>query len=261
MTKNPWHGMEKTELIRQLDTDIDKGLSGPEIEKRLKEYGYNELKKEERVSPFTLFVNQFKNVLIIILLIAVVLSFLVGEAVDSIFILVIVVFCAVLGFIQEYRAEKALDALKKMLSPTITVLREGREEEVPSTELVPGDVLIIEAGDKIPADARIVEAHAMRCDEASLTGESLPVGKNSNILPEKTVIADRKNMIFAGTTALYGRGKAVVTTTGMNTEFGNIAQEMMAVESEKTPLEKRTEEVGKWLGIASLGICFSCGRY
>jgi P-type Ca2+ transporter type 2C len=256
MTKNIWHAMENSDALSELNTDIDRGLAEKEIQKRLEEHGYNELKKEERVSASTLFANQFKNALIIILLIATVLSFMVGEAFDSIFILVIVIFCAVLGFIQEYRAEKALDALKKMLSPTITVLRDGKEEEVPSKELVPGDILLIEAGDKIPADARLTEAHAMRCDEASLTGESLPVGKNSVVLPEKTVIADRKNMVFAGTTVLYGRGKAVVTTTGMNTEFGSIAQEMLAVESEKTPLEKRTAEIGKWLGIVSLAICF-----
>ena len=256
MTKNIWHAMESTDVLNELGTDINRGLTEKEIEKRLNEYGYNELKKEERASTLTLFVNQFKNALIIILLIATALSFMVGEAVDSIFILVIVIFCAVLGFIQEYRAERALDALKKMLSPTITVLRGGKEEEAPSKDLVPGDILIIEAGDKIPADARLIEVHAMRCDEASLTGESLPVGKISDVLSEKTVIADRKNMIFAGTTILYGRGKAVVTTTGMNTEFGSIAQEMMAVESEKTPLEKRTAEIGKWLGIASLVICF-----
>jgi P-type Ca2+ transporter type 2C len=256
MTKNIWHAMESSDVLHELGTDTNKGLNEQQIEKRLNEYSYNELKKEERVSTFVLFVNQFKNALIIILLIATVLSFMVGEAVDSIFILVIVIFCAVLGFIQEYRAERALDALKKMLSPTITVLRGGKEEEAPSKELVPGDILIIEAGDKIPADARLIEVHAMRCDEASLTGESLPVGKISSVLSEKTVIADRKNMIFAGTTILYGRGKAVVTATGMNTEFGSIAQEMMSVESEKTPLEKRTAEIGKWLGIASLVICF-----
>jgi P-type Ca2+ transporter type 2C len=256
MTKNIWHAMENADVLHELGTDINEGLNEQQIEKRLNEYGYNELKKEERVSPFTLFVNQFRNALIIILLIATALSFMVGETFDSIFILVIVIFCAVLGFIQEYRAERALDALKKMLSPTITVLRGGKEEEAPSKELVPGDILLIEAGDKIPVDARLIETHAMRCDEASLTGESLPVGKLGDVLPEKTVIADRKNMIFAGTTVLYGRGKAVVTTTGMNTEFGNIAQEMLAVESEQTPLEKRTAEIGKWLGIASLVICF-----
>ena len=179
MTKNIWHAMESADVLNELGTDINRGLTEKEIEKRLNEYGYNELKKEERASTLTLFVNQFKNALIIILLIATALSFMVGEAVDSIFILVIVIFCAVLGFIQEYRAERALDALKKMLSPTITVLRGGKEEEAPSKDLVPGDILLIEAGDKIPADARLIEIHAMRCDEASLTGESLPVGKIS----------------------------------------------------------------------------------
>jgi Ca2+-transporting ATPase len=140
MTKNVWHAMESTNVLHELGTDIDKGLTEKEVEKRLIEYGHNELKKEERASTFTLFVNQFKNALIIILLIATALSFMVGEAVDSIFILVIVIFCAVLGFVQEYRAERALDALKKMLSPTITVLRGGKEEEIPSKELVPGDI-------------------------------------------------------------------------------------------------------------------------
>ncbi|MCX8021264.1 MAG: cation-translocating P-type ATPase, partial [Syntrophorhabdaceae bacterium] len=208
-----------------------------------------------KLSPLALFLSQFKNLLTIILIIATILSFAVGEPVDAIFILIIVFFCAVLGFIQEYRAERALEALKSMLSPTITILRDGKEVEVVSKEIVPGDILLLEAGDKIPADGRIVEAHAMRCDEAPLTGESMPVSKTSEPLPEKTLVADRKNMIFAGTTVLYGRGKAIVTSTGMNTEFGNIASEMMSVKSEKTPLEKRTEEIGKWLGIISLAIC------
>jgi len=169
---------------------------------------------------------------------------------------VIVVFCAVLGFIQEYRAGRALEALKKMLSPTITVLRGGREEEIPSKELVPGDILLLEAGDKIPTDARLIENHSLRCDEAPLTGESVPVGKDVKPLPENVRVNDRKNMVFTGTTVTYGRGKAVVTSTGMSTEFGKIAEEVMAVETEKTPLEKRTDEIGKWLGIISFGICF-----
>jgi Ca2+-transporting ATPase len=256
MNTNQFHCIPIEHVESSLKTNIESGLTAEEVQNRINEYGYNELKKEERASILILFVNQFKNTLIFILLIATILSFIVGETVDSIFILVIVIFCAVLGFFQEYRAERALDALKKMLSPTITVLRGGKEEESPSKELVPGDILLIEAGDKIPADARVVEVHAMRCDEASLTGESLPVGKIYEALPEKTGIADRKNMIFAGTTILYGRGKAIVTSTGMNTEFGSIAQEMLSVESEKTPLEKRTAEIGKWLGIISLGICF-----
>jgi len=256
MAERAWHSLEVTQVLKELDTDQHKGLSEDEVKRRLEKYGYNELKKEEKVSPFTLFVNQFKNILIVILIIAIVLSALVGEVVDAIIIAVIVVFCAVLGFIQEYRAERALEALKKMLSPTITVLRGGREEEIPSKELVPGDLLLLEAGDKIPADARLIENHSLRCDEAPLTGESVPVGKDIKPLPEDVRVSDRKNMIFTGTTVTYGRGKAVVTSTGMNTEFGKIAEEVTAVEAEKTPLEKRTEEIGKWLGIISLIICF-----
>ena len=255
-TKAIWHSIEPAQVLKELDTDPHNGLTEDEIKRRLEKYGYNELKKEEKISPFTLFINQFKNILIIILLIAIVLSALVGEVVDAAIIGVIVVFCAVLGFIQEYRAERALEALKKMLSPTITVLRRGREEEVPSKELVPGDILLLEAGDKIPADARLVEIHSLRCDEAPLTGESFPVPKDIQRLPEKTRVSERKNSVFTGTTVTYGRGKAVVISTGMNTEFGKIAEKVTAMETEKTPLEKRTEEIGKWLGIISLGICF-----
>jgi Ca2+-transporting ATPase len=248
--------MEPPEVLKELNVDMHRGLTEEEIKKRLERYGYNELKKEEKVSPFTLFINQFKNILIIILLIATVLSAVVGEIFDAGLILVIVVFCAVLGFIQEYRAERALEALKKMLSPTITALRGGREEEIPSKELVPGDILLLEAGDKIPTDARLVENHSLRCDEAPLTGESVPVGKDIKPLPENIRVNDKKNMVFTGTIVTYGRGKAVVTATGMNTEFGKIAEEVIAVQTEKTPLEKRTDEIGKWLGIISFVICF-----
>ena len=255
-TRAVWHSIEPVQVLKELNTDPHKGLSDDEVKRRIEKYGYNELKKEEGISPFMLFINQFKNILIIILLIATVLSALVGETFDAALILVIVVFCAVLGFIQEYRAERALEALKKMLSPAITVLRGGREEEIPSKELVPGDILLLEAGDKIPTDARLIENHSLRCDEAPLTGESVPVGKDIKPLPENVRVSDRRNMVFTGTTVTYGRGKAVVTSTGMNTEFGKIAEEVMAVETEKTPLEKRTDEIGKWLGIISFGICF-----
>ena len=254
--KEIWHSIEAPQVLKELGTDVHKGLTEDEVNSRLEKYGYNELKKEEKISPFTLFINQFKNILIIILLIAIVLSALVGEVVDAVIIAVIVVFCAVLGFIQEYRAERALEALKKMLSPTITALRGGREEEVPSKELVPGDILLLEAGDKIPADARLIENHSLRCDEAPLTGESVPVGKDIKALSENVRVSDRRNMVFTGTVITYGRGKAVVTSTGMATEFGKIAEEVTAVKTEKTPLEIRTEEIGKWLGIISLIICF-----
>ncbi|MGQ9694199.1 MAG: cation-translocating P-type ATPase [Thermodesulfobacteriota bacterium] len=255
MERELWHVYDISEVLRKVNTDQRKGLTTEEVRKRLDIYGYNEFKKEERVSPLTIFFNQFKNVLIIILLIATLLSALVGEIFDAGLILVIVIFCALLGFIQEYRAERALEALKKMLSPTITAIRDGKEQEVLSKELVPGDILILEAGDKVPADARLIEAHSLRCDEAPLTGESVPVGKNIQPLSPETRVGDQKNMVFTGTTITYGRGKAVVTSTGMQTEFGKIAEQVMAVETEKTPLEKRTEEIGKWLGIIALGIC------
>ncbi len=251
-----WHSMETAHVLKELGTDLHQGLSPEEAKQRIEKYGFNELKKEEHVSPLTLFFNQFKNILIIILLVATVLSGLAGETLDAFLILVIVLFCAILGFVQEYRAERALEALKKMLSPTITVLRGGKEEEVDTKELVPGDVLLLEAGDKIPADGRVIENFSLRCDEAPLTGESAPVGKVLKPLPEDTRANDRKNMVFTGTTVVYGRAKSAVTSTGMDTVFGRIAQEVTSIKSEKTPLEKRTEEIGKWLGIISLVICF-----
>lgn len=250
-----WHSMDTDAVLRELGTDISKGLEHGEVEERLQQYGYNELRHEETVSPVTLFLNQFKNILIIILIIAIILSAFVGEFVDAAIIMVIVIFCAVLGFIQEYRAERALEALKEMLSPTITAIRANREEEVPSKDLVPGDILLLAGGDRIPADARLIEIHSLRCDEAPLTGESVPVGKDLKVLPESTPVSDRKNMAFTGTTVTYGRGKAVVTSTGMKTEFGKIAEEVAAIKVGKTPLEKRTDEIGKWLGIICFGIC------
>jgi Ca2+-transporting ATPase len=170
-----WHSMGVDTVLKELDTDPHRGLAEDEVRRRLDKYGYNELKKEDKVSPWILFFNQFKNILIIILLIATVLSALLGEMVDATIIMAIVIFCAVLGFIQEYRAEQALDALKKMLTPTITAIRAGKEHEIPSKDLVPGDIMLLEAGDKIPADGRSVEVHSMKCDEAPLTGESFPV--------------------------------------------------------------------------------------
>jgi Ca2+-transporting ATPase len=252
----PWHAIDVGKTIRELGTDIHKGLTDDEVAARLAQHGTNELRKEKGVSPLGLFLNQFKNTLVVILLVAIVLSALVGEVADAAIIGVIVVLVAALGFIQEYRAERAIEALKKMLSPTITVLRGGREEDVPSKDLVPGDVMLLEAGDKVPADARIVEEHSLRCDEASLTGESVPVGKQADAVPTEALVNDRKSMVFTGTTVTYGRGKVVVTATAMQTEFGKIAAKVTTVQADKTPLEKRTEEIGKWLGILALGICF-----
>ena len=250
-----WHSLEAAQVLEELDADAERGLTEDEVKRRLQRYGYNELKKEERISPFTIFINQFKSILIAILLVAIVLSVLIGELIDAGIIAAIVIFCAVLGFTQEYRAERSLETLEKMLSPTITVLREGKAEEIPSKELVPGDILLLEAGDRIPADARLVESHSLMCDEASLTGESVPVSKETKPLPDDVPVSDRNNIVFAGTTAAHGRGKAVVTSTGMNTEFGEIAKAVTIVKTETSPLAKRTGEIGKWLGIISLSIC------
>jgi P-type Ca2+ transporter type 2C len=247
--------MEIESILQKLETDPEQGLSLEEAQRRLGEYGYNELGEEAKTSPFILFLNQFKNTLIIILIAATVLSALIGDLLDAGIILAIVVFCAVLGFVQEYRAGRALDALKKMLTPTTTVLRGGKELEVLARELVPGDILLLEAGDKIPTDGRLIEIHSLQCDEAPLTGESFPVEKELSALPMDIPVGDRKNMVFTGTSVTYGRGKAVVTTTAVNTEFGKIAAELASVSQEKTPLEKRTEEIGKWLGIIALVIC------
>src|SRR4030043_140354 len=250
-----WDALDAEKVLHRLRSDHHRGLTSEEVGKRLVEFGPNELRKEEKASPFSLFLGQFKNLLIVILLAAPALSLLVGEWVDALMIAAIVLLSAVLGFVQEYKAERALEALKKMLSPTITVLRDAKEEEIPSRDLVPGDIVLLEAGDKIPADGRLVEVRSLNCDEAALTGESVPVRKEAAALGEQISIGERLNMVFAGTIVTYGRGKAAVTSTGMNTEFGRIAEEVAAAETKKTPLEKRTQEIGRWLGILSLAIC------
>ena len=250
-----WHAMTAGEALRTLRSDIHQGLNSKEVGRRQEEFGFNELTKEKKASRLGLFINQFKNVLIVILLAATVLSVLVGEIFDAVLIGAIVLFSAVLGFVQESKAERALEALKKMLSPTITVLRDGKEEDILSRNLVPGDILLLEAGDKIPADARLVEVRSLECDEAALTGESIPVRKELNPLSGDLPVGDWKNMVLAGTIVTYGRGRAAVTAIGMRTEFGKIAEAVEAAEVKKTPLEKRTEEIGKLLGILAISIC------
>lgn len=261
MTQSLWHSKDVDELIGELATNPRRGLTEDEVKRRLERYGYNELKEKEKVSPLALFFNQFKNVLIIILLVAIVLSALVGELVGAGIIMLIVIFCAALGFIQEYRAERALEALKKMLTPTVGAIRGRKEQEVPSKHIVRGDILLLEAGGKIPADARLIEIRSLKCDEAPLTGESFAVDKDFKVLLGEAPIGDRKNMVLTGTTVTYGRGKAVVTDTGMGTEFGKIADQLGTVTEEKTPLERRTEEIGKWLGVSDCAERVrSCGR-
>jgi Ca2+-transporting ATPase len=257
-----WHTMSIEETLQALNAK-ETGLSHEEVQKRLQQYGPNELQKEKGTSVIKMFLEQFTDLLIIILLIAMFLSVGMGvyqgtteEIYDAIVIFAIIVACAVLGFVEEYRSEKALDALKKMTAPTAIVLRDGKEVKIQTGEMVPGDIVLLYTGDKIPADARLIEAFNLKIDEASLTGESSPVNKDIKAIPENTSVNDRRDMAFTGTVVVYGRGKAVVTSTGMDTEFGKIAKMVQITEEEETPLEKRMASVGKWIGILSISVCF-----
>ena len=255
---NQWHSKTAEEALNELNV-TSKGLSAQQAQERLIQYGPNELRKEKGKSPLKLLLGQFTDILMIILLIATGLSIVVGEVTDAIIILAIVIASATLGFTQEYRSEKAVEALKKMTSPTASVLRDGKEIRIPATQLVPGDIILLYTGDKVPADGRLLEAFTMKTDEAPLTGESSAVNKSTLELPDQTQLNDRKNMVFTGTVVVYGRGKAVVTTSGMNTEFGKIAQMVQAAPQEHTPLEKRLSGVGKWIGILALLVAVSVG--
>ena len=246
----PWHALEVEDALKELQVKENEGMTQQEAQARLEKYGPNELKKERGKSPIKLFLRQFKGVLMIILIIATGLSLVVGETVDAMIILTIVFVSAILGFTQEYRSEKAVDALKKMTSPTATVIRDGKENELSASQLVPGDIVLLHTGDKIPADSRLIEAHNLKVEEAALTGESAAVDKTTTPISEDAQLNDRRNMIYTGTTIAYGRAKALVTTTGMQTEFGKIAQMVQTTTTEETPLEKRMASVGKWIGVS-----------
>jgi Ca2+-transporting ATPase len=250
-----YHSREANEVLSALNSNR-RGLTPAEASRRLAEFGPNELVEKHKISPWAIFLEQFKNLLIIILLVAVVLSGVLGEVADAIVIFAIVLFAAVLGFLQEYRAERAMEALKRMASPTATVLRDGQEVEIPSRELVPGDIILLRTGDHTPADARLLEAVNLKLEEAPLTGESQPVEKITEPLSQDVAIGDRRNMVYMGTSAVYGRGVGVVTGTGMNSEFGKIATMLQEVEEEKTPLQVNLDRIGKWIAIGALALCF-----
>ncbi len=238
-------------VLKALDTS-ENGLSSEEAENRLKKYGKNELKEEEKTSVVKLFLSQFKSFLILILMAAALVSAFLGEIIDASVILFTVLVAGVLGFVQEYRAEESIKLLKSLTSPEALVLRDGKEVKVPSSMLVPGDILLLQAGDRIPADARLFEALSLRIDESSLTGESLPVEKNTKVLPPETPEPDRRNMAYTGTAVVYGRGKAVVTATGMSTAFGRLAGLLGEIERERTPLQEKLDQFGRWIGVATL---------
>jgi Ca2+-transporting ATPase len=255
MNDYPWHQMDAAEVLRQLGASVDHGLSDAEAQQKLRQAGANELEPGRRVSPWTILGEQIKNVLVIILLIAAGLSAFLGQGLEVIAIAVIVLFAVVLGFAQEYRAERAIEALRQMAAPLAAVLRNGEERTVPARELVPGDIVLLRAGDKIPADLRLIQVANLKVEEAALTGESLSVEKHTAPLAGGDVaLGDRKNMAYAGTAVTYGRGRGVVVATAMNTEFGKIARLLQTVETSKTPLQQNLDKVGRTLAQAAIGV-------
>ena len=250
------HEKSIDEVARDLRTDLDMGLGGDEARDRLRKDGPNELREQPRPGFMTLLLDQFKNFLVVILIIAAVATSLLGETIDTIAIAVIVLLNAVLGVIQESKAEAAIAALKKLAAPRVQVIRDGRQASVPGRELVVGDVVLLEAGNYVPADIRLVESVNLKIEEASLTGESLPVEKNAKlVLGGDIPLGDRKNSAFMGTLIAYGRGRGVVTGTGMDTQIGLIAEMLQSYENEDTPLQRKLAQLGRVLGTACLAVC------
>ena len=243
------------ETYQKLETR-EEGLTEDEAKKRYKKYGPNEIVEEKKTTALEIFVNQFKSILILILIAAAAVSgFILHEYTDMAVILIIVVLNSIIGFIQEYRAEQAVEALKQMVSPKCKVIRNDTIQEIPADRIVPGDILVIEEGDRIPADARLTNAVNLKIDESPLTGESTTVTKKPEIIKEETPLAQRTPMAYMGTHATSGRGKAIITTTGMSTEFGNIAKMIQSIEEETSPLKKKTEKLGRQLGVIALVGC------
>jgi len=250
------YALEAPAVVERWGTDPERGLTGDLAGDRLRELGPNRLEEVGRISPWRQFANQFTDFIVLVLMGAALVSGLLQEWLDAIAILVIVVLNAVLGFIQEYRAERALEALKKMAAPLARVVRGGETKNIPAEEVVPGDIMVLEMGDLVPADGRLLEDHLLRVDEASLTGESVPVKKAAGtILDENAPLGDRRNMVYSSTVVTYGKGKAVVTATGMGTELGRIAHLVQTIRRERTPLQEQLENVGKWLVYGCLLIC------
>jgi P-type Ca2+ transporter type 2C len=252
---HPWHQMPVEAVLAALNS-TPQGLDAREAQHRLAAVGPNEITEGKRRTPLRMFVDQFTDFMILVLLVAAVISGLIGEGKDTIAIIVIVVLNAVIGFIQEYRADRAMEALKAMAAPTATVMRHGGMVPVPASALVPGDVVWIEAGNIVPADLRLLDSAHLRVDESALTGESIPVEKSSPPIPDATPpLGDRKNMAYKGTIVTYGHAHGVVVATGMATEFGRIAALLQQADDIKTPLQRRLSHFGRRMAIAALVIC------
>src|SRR5438270_10975758 len=263
-----WHSLPADDVLRRLDAS-PLGLNASDAARRLARFGPNELVRTARISPWRILLAQFVDVLVIVLIIAAIISAVLGtlqgelaDLYDAILIVAIVIMNAILGFVQEYRAERSLEALKNLAAPKAHILREGEIVAVPSRELVPGDVAVLTAGDRIPADARLFEVASLRVNEASLTGESLPVSKAVDALPRDSFLGDRKHMVFMGTAVDGGRAKAVIVETGMATQLGKIAGLVQQETKEETPLQKQLDRLGRQIGIAVLlaaGLIFLFG--
>ena len=257
-----WHSSSVEEIAKNLKTNINIGLTDDEAQKRFERYGPNNLKEKKKESIFVKFIKQFNDFMIITLIIAAIISAVVsklnGEAdyIDSIIIVAIVIFNAIMGLVQEQKAEKSLEALKKMSAPNAKVIRNGRVQEIDATMVVPGDIVILEAGNYVPADCRLINSYNLKIEESALTGETIPSLKDSSkILKENTAMGDLCNMVFATTIVVNGHGEAIVVETGMNTRVGKIAGMIIEDESPETPIQKKLAEVGKILAIACIIIC------
>ncbi|MEM4133622.1 MAG: cation-translocating P-type ATPase [Candidatus Micrarchaeia archaeon] len=250
-----YHLLSVNQTLNTLNTSKE-GLTSSEAKARLSKYGYNEIQEKRKKTDIEIFIDQFKSFLIIILIVAVILSFAFGEYIDGILILLIIFLNAFLGFVQTKKAEEAIAALKKLTVPVVKVLRDKEVKNISSRELVPGDIVILDTGDKVPADCRIISQINLKVDESVLTGESIPVSKSSEQIKSPQPIQNQSNMLFMGTSIVYGRCEAVVVSTGMNTEFGKIALSIQQGE-EITPLQRKLDEFGKFIGKVFLFICFT----
>ena len=243
-----WYQMTAAETAAALHTNPTQGLSDAEAAARLQQYGLNELVERDGRTPRQIIVEQFTGFMTLILIGAAVISLLLGDILDAVVIMAIVVLNAALGFYQEYKAEQSIAALKRMSVPTVRVRRDGRVREVSAREIVPGDVVVLETGNVIPADGRVLQSINLRVQEAALTGEAEPVDKDADqVYDGERALADRLNMLYMGTIVTYGRGEFIVTETGMATQLGNIAELIQSVDQELTPLQKRLDRLGKAL--------------
>lgn len=258
-----FHQLSSTEVLQELHSSPSTGLNSQQVEERLEQFGENKLREKRKKSNFQRFLAQFKDVMILILLAAAAVSFAIAciegqpkEFFEPVLILLIVILNAIMGVMQESKAEKALEALKNLSAPHARVIRDGKEDVIDAARLVPGDIIHLEAGDFIPADARLLRSVSLKCEESALTGESVPSEKDADaVIADNAPLGDRCNMVYSGCSVTYGTAAAVVTATGMNTEMGRIANLLDNADDSQTPLQKKLAQLGKYLGVLALAAC------